>query len=65
MNARNLTNNHKWVSLGVSIAMLIGVAIWLRARMRNSREFGNTGAFFQLNGKEGILGSAPPNGKVD
>ncbi|KAF2792183.1 thioredoxin-like protein [Melanomma pulvis-pyrius CBS 109.77] len=51
----NFCTNHPWLSLGVAIGFLLTGSIFGRSRMRR-RTFGSTGAFFQLDGKEALLG---------
>ncbi|XTI87921.1 putative disulfide isomerase [Cenococcum geophilum] len=63
---RNACGSHPWLALGVFIGFLASVSIWGKSRIRRGRNFGsNTGGFFQLDGKEGLLGGVSANGKVD
>ncbi|KAF2877486.1 thioredoxin-like protein [Massariosphaeria phaeospora] len=47
---------HPWLALGGAIGFILAASLFGRSRMRR-RTFGNTGSFFQLDNKEGILGS--------
>lgn len=53
--------------IGILIGFAASVGIWYRGRLRRNSAFGsNTGGFFQLDGKEGLLGmSTGSPGKVD
>lgn len=62
---RHACGSHPWVALGVAIILVVAMSMWGRSRIRRGRNFGNTGGFFQLDGKEGLLGGVNPNGKVD
>ncbi|KAF2705631.1 thioredoxin-like protein [Pleomassaria siparia CBS 279.74] len=52
---RNFTAGHPFISLGAVIGLMLAGSIFGRSQMRR-RAFGNTGAFFQLDGKEALLG---------
>ncbi|KAF2662661.1 hypothetical protein K491DRAFT_673153 [Lophiostoma macrostomum CBS 122681] len=54
---RGFCSGHPWVALGVAIGFLLAGSLFGKSRMRR-RTFGNTGGFFQLDGKEGLLGGA-------
>lgn len=51
----NFCTSHPWLALGVAIGFLLTGSVFGRSRMRR-RTFGSTGAFFQLDGKEALLG---------
>ncbi|KAF2475694.1 thioredoxin-like protein [Lindgomyces ingoldianus] len=61
---RNFCSGHPWLALGVAIGFLLAASVWGKSRMRR-KAFGNTGGFFQLDGKEGLLGGTNGGGKVD
>ena len=61
--ARGASTSHPWVSIGLFVGILVGVALWGRGRIRRTK--GGSGAgFFQLDGKEGLLNGGG-TGKVD
>ena len=57
--------SHPYIGFILLIASLIVTVMIGRSRMRRGKSFGNTGGFFQLDGKEGLLGGTNSNGKVD
>ena len=60
--AKAASRSHPWASSVLFLVALV-VALFLgRRRLRRSRR--SSGGFFQLDGKEGLLGGAP-SGKVD
>ncbi|KAL9118193.1 MAG: hypothetical protein Q9187_005264 [Circinaria calcarea] len=61
--ARGASKSHPWVSIGLFVGVLIGVAIWGKGRIRRTKG-GSGGGFFQLDGKEGLLNGGG-TGKVD
>ncbi|KAF1995411.1 thioredoxin-like protein [Amniculicola lignicola CBS 123094] len=58
---RGFCGSHPWLSLGVAIGFLLAGSMFGKSRMRR-RAFGNTGAFFQLDTKEGLLGNVNGGG---
>lgn len=61
---RSALSGHPWVVAGLSLGFVIGVLLYARRR-RQMRQYGNTGAFFQLHEKEGLLGVSNSDGKND
>lgn len=65
LRIRNFYSDHPWLTLGMVIGLILAGSMFGRGRMRR-RAFGNTGSFFQLDGKEGMLGrSGQGQGKND
>ncbi|KAF2180569.1 thioredoxin-like protein [Zopfia rhizophila CBS 207.26] len=63
---RSFCSGHPWLALGMVIGFIFAGSVWGKSRMRRGRSFGsNTGGFFQLDGKEGLLGGVNGGGKVD
>jgi len=54
---KNFGGSHPFLTLGMVIGFVLAGSLFGRSRMRR-RAFGNTGGFFQLDGKEGLLGGA-------
>jgi protein disulfide-isomerase len=52
---KNFSSSHPFLSIGMVLAALLVGSLMGRSRMRR-RAFGNTGGFFHLDGKEGLLG---------
>ncbi|ORY03649.1 thioredoxin-like protein [Clohesyomyces aquaticus] len=63
-NIRGFCGGHPWIAGVGVVALLTVVSLWTRSRMRR-KTFGNTGGFFQLGEKEGLLGGLNGGGKVD
>ena len=61
--ARGASTSHPWISIGLFLGIIGGVALWGRGRIRRTRG-GSGGGFFQLDGKEGLLNGGGP-GKKD
>jgi protein disulfide-isomerase len=55
LQIKNFCSGHPWLALGMAIGLVLAAAIFGKNRMRR-RSFGNTGSYFQLDGKEGLLG---------
>lgn len=55
-HVKNFCSAHPFVSIGLVLGLLLLGSLIGKSRMRR-RAFGNTGSFFQLDGKEGLLGS--------
>ncbi|KAI9821307.1 MAG: hypothetical protein M1827_004043 [Pycnora praestabilis] len=68
---RGACSGHPWVTIGALIGIIVSAAIWGRGRIRKARgpSGSSGGGFFQLDGKEGLLGGGGggggANGKVD
>ncbi|KAF2196505.1 thioredoxin-like protein [Delitschia confertaspora ATCC 74209] len=61
---RTACGSHPWLAFGVLLGFLFAGSMWGKSRIRRGRSFGNTGGFFQLNEKDGLLGGNL-GGKVD
>lgn len=64
---RSALSSHPWIFAGVFVGLLLALGVWGRGHIRRARTFGsNTGGFFQLDGREGLLGgNGGSAGKVD
>jgi protein disulfide-isomerase len=59
---RNFCSSHPFLAIGLALGLLLAGSLFSRKRRRS---FGNTGGFFQLDGKEGLLGGSTGGGKKD
>lgn len=66
-HVRGASTGHPWISLGLMVGIMVGMALWGKGRIRRAKGVGGTsgGLFPQLDGKEGLLSGGGANGKVD
>ena len=66
-HVRGASTGHPWISLGLIVGIMVGMALWGKGRIRRAKGLsGHTGGYFsQLDGKEGLLSGGGANGKVD
>ncbi|KAH7379639.1 thioredoxin-like protein [Pyrenochaeta sp. MPI-SDFR-AT-0127] len=55
LSTRQFCGNHPFIALGMVVGFFTAVVLFGKSRSRR-RGFGNTGAFFQLGEKDGLLG---------
>lgn len=61
---RHGISTHRWVIIGLSIGVAASLTILTFLRKHNYINL-KTGGYFQLEGREGLLGASGANGKVD
>jgi len=54
LSTRHFINNHPFISLGMFVGFFTAATLF--GNSRRKRRFGNTGAYFQLGEKDGLLG---------
>ncbi|KAF1843560.1 thioredoxin-like protein [Cucurbitaria berberidis CBS 394.84] len=54
LSIRHFCNNHPFIALGMVVGFFTAAVLFGKSRSR--RSFGNTGAYFQLGEKDGLLG---------
>lgn len=54
LSTRHFCGHHPFIALGMFVGFFTAAVLFCSSRRRNT--FGNTGAYFQINEKDGLLG---------